>query len=100
MHDLTAFERDLLWVIAGFEDPPIGLRVKERTGEYYGAEINHGRLYPALDRLADRELIDKSQRNKRSNTYTLTTAGKNALAGRLDWQQEQNDAILAVVGDE
>lgn len=99
MHELTAFERDLLWVIAGFDDPPVGLRVKERTGEYYDAEINHGRLYPALDRLADRGLIDKGSLDDRSNLYTLTEAGKNVLARRLDWQRAQDETIAQVVGD-
>lgn len=99
MHDLTAFERDLMWVIAGFDDPPIGLRIKEQTGDYYGEEINHGRLYPSLDKLADRDLIDKTAANKRANHYELTADGKTALARRLDWEQDQTEEIRQVVDD-
>ena len=34
MHDLTGFQRDLLYVIAGREDPH-GLAIKEELESYY-----------------------------------------------------------------
>ncbi|NIS30845.1 MAG: PadR family transcriptional regulator, partial [Actinobacteria bacterium] len=40
----TGFQRDLLYVVAGLEDPK-GLAVKAELDDYYGSEINHGRLY-------------------------------------------------------
>jgi len=48
MHDLTGFQRDLLYVIAGLGEPK-GLAIKEELGEYYEAPLNHGRPYPNLD---------------------------------------------------
>ncbi len=45
MHDLTGFQRDILYIIAGIEEPH-GLAVKAELDDYYEQEINHGRLYP------------------------------------------------------
>ena len=56
MHDLTGFQRDLLYVIAGRDDPH-GLAIKEELEEYYESEIHHGRLYPNLDALVDKGLV-------------------------------------------
>ncbi|MDL0145688.1 helix-turn-helix transcriptional regulator, partial [Halobacterium salinarum] len=50
MHDLTGFQRDLLYVIGGLNEPH-GLAVKAEMEEYYESEIHHGRLYPNLDTL-------------------------------------------------
>ena len=51
MDDLTAFQRDLLYVIAGLENgtPPHGLAIKDSLEVDYSGEIHHGRLYPNLD---------------------------------------------------
>lgn len=35
MYDMTAFQRDLLYVIAGLEEPH-GLEIKRELGRYYG----------------------------------------------------------------
>ena len=55
MYDLTSFQRDLLYVIAGL-DSPHGLAVKDELDDYYEKEIHHGRLYPNLDTLVDKGL--------------------------------------------
>ena len=57
MDDLIGFQRDLLYVIAG-ADQPSGQGVKEEIETDYNAEINHGRLYPNLDTLVNKELIE------------------------------------------
>jgi DNA-binding PadR family transcriptional regulator len=43
MHDLTGFQRDLLYTIAGQEEPH-GLAIKDELEDYYETEIHHGRL--------------------------------------------------------
>lgn len=58
MHDLTGFQRDLLYVVAGLVEPH-GLAIKEELEEVYQQEIHHGRLYPNLDTIVDKGLIDK-----------------------------------------
>ena len=44
MDDLTGFQRDLLYVLAGLETPH-GLALKDELETYYEKEIHHGRLY-------------------------------------------------------
>jgi DNA-binding PadR family transcriptional regulator len=70
MFDLTGFQRDLLYVVAS-DDGQHGLAIKDRMETYYEAEINHARLYPNLDTLAEKGLIEKSQRDERTNEYDL-----------------------------
>lgn len=81
---LTAFQRDLLHALDRC-GPSKGLTVKRAVGEYYGEEVNHGRLYPNLDALADADLIAKREVDGRTNEYALTDAGEQALAAREAW---------------
>ena len=85
MHDLTGFQRDLLYVIAGHEEPH-GLAVKADLDDYYGAEINHGRLYPNLDTLVEKGLVEKGRLDDRTNAYTLTRRGRREIAARREWE--------------
>lgn len=87
MHDLTGFQRDILYIIAG-KEAPHGLAVKEELGEYYEQEINHGRLYPNLDSLVDKGLIEKGEKDRRTNVYTMTNRGRRELEARKEWQQQ------------
>jgi len=85
MYDLTAFQRDLLYVISGL-DRPHGLLVKEELESYYDEEINHGRLYPNLDALVQKGLVEKGQQDRRTNYYQLTRRGRRELDARRDWE--------------
>jgi len=60
MYDLTGFQCDLLYTIAG-QDEPHGLALKEELEQYYEGEIHHGRLYPNLDTLVDKGLVEKGE---------------------------------------
>ncbi|UTF56015.1 PadR family transcriptional regulator [Natronosalvus rutilus] len=83
MIDLTAFQQNCVLVIASSErqhgDIPHGLAVKEALEQIYGKEVNHGRLYPNLDALVDRGLVEKTERDKRTNAYSLTQKGAEAI---------------------
>lgn len=83
-HDLTAFQQTILTVLA--EEAQYGLAIKGELEEYYGSEVNHGRLYPNLDELVERDLIAKSELDKRTNEYELTTEGYELLLGELNWE--------------
>ena len=87
MHDLTGFQRDLLVVIAGLDEPH-GLAIKEELEEYYESEVNHGRLYPNLDELVDKGLVKKGKKDRRTNAYYLTTRGERELDARQEWEAE------------
>ncbi|WP_226043299.1 helix-turn-helix transcriptional regulator [Natrinema sp. DC36] len=46
--------------IAG-QDEPHGLAIKDELDKYYETEIHHGRLYPNLDEVVDKGLVEKVQ---------------------------------------
>jgi DNA-binding PadR family transcriptional regulator len=87
MHDLTSFQRDLLYTIVG-QDEPYGLAIKEELEEYYGKEIHHSRLYPNLDALVDKGLVEKGEIDRRTNDYTVTNRGRRELEARRDWEND------------
>jgi DNA-binding PadR family transcriptional regulator len=82
--DLTAFQLNTLAILA--EESRYGLAIKRELEEYYGTEVNHGRLYPNLDDLVEDGLVEKSELDKRTNEYALTEAGYDALLNRFEWQ--------------
>lgn len=88
MHDLTGFQRDLLFAIAGL-DKPHGIAVKEELEEYYGREVRHGRLYPNLDTLVNKGLVEKGQKDRRTNEYVLHDQGREEIETRLSWEIER-----------
>ncbi|EMA09618.1 MULTISPECIES: PadR family transcriptional regulator [Haloarcula] len=94
MFDLTSFQRDLLYVVYGL-DGPHGLAIKEEMEEYYEGEIHHGRLYPSLDTLADKGLIEKAQKDRRTNIYSVTRRGEREIAARNEWEQQYGTSELS-----
>jgi len=90
MFDLTGFQRDLLYVIAS-DDGQHGLAIKDDMETYYEAEINHGRLYPNLDALIEKGLIEKSKQDGRTNAYDLTARGTREIEARMEWEQQYVD---------
>jgi DNA-binding PadR family transcriptional regulator len=95
MYDLTGFQRDLLYVIAG-KDEPHGLAIKEELESYYEKEIHHGRLYPNLDTLVDKGLVDKGQRDRRTNYYALTNRGRREIEARRKWEADHLDDEISI----
>ncbi|MDF9745044.1 PadR family transcriptional regulator [Natrinema salsiterrestre] len=96
MHDLTGFQRDLLYVIVG-QDQPHGLAIKAELEDYYDQEIHHGRLYPNLDDLVNKGLVEKGELDRRTNYYAETQRGHRELEARRDWEQQylEDSEILA-----
>lgn len=86
MDDLTAFQRDLLYAIAG-ADRPSGQTVGSELQEYYDSDINHGRLYSNLDTVVDEGLVEKGELDRRTNYYALTDAGADAIQERRAWEE-------------
>jgi len=99
MIDLTAFQQLILLDVSIRErqngESPHGLAIKSDLEEMYGEEVNHGRLYPNLDDLVDAGLLNKSERDKRTNEYSLTEQGASAisdLAGLIHVAQGKDGA--------
>ena len=91
MDNLTAFQRDLLYVIAGLDEPH-GLAIRDELENYYEKEVHHGRLYPNLDTLVNNGLVEKGRHDNRTNSYTLNRRGQQQIKARRDWEQEYLDA--------
>lgn len=81
--DLTAFQQNILTILS--EEAMYGLAIKRELESYYGAEVNHGRLYPNLDDLVELDLVEKSELDKRTNQYELTEKGRDAVLDSLEW---------------
>lgn len=87
MFDLTGFQRDLLYVIAG-HDQPSGQSVA-RELENYVSNVNHGRLYPNLDELVERSYVEKGRIDQRTNCYMITEKGEDTIRTRERWEEQQ-----------
>lgn len=88
MRELSGFQRDVLYVIAGLDEPN-GLAIKDELEEYYETSIDRGQLYPNLDSLAEDGLIEKNQQTKRRNAYVLTAKGRREIEIRREWEDKQ-----------
>ena len=84
--DLHAFERDLLYAVRALErdDPPKGLALKRELEDDYGEQVNHSRLYQNLDALVERGLLEKSQKDGRTNEYATTATARAMLERRTE----------------
>lgn len=94
MRGLTAFQRDILHVLAGVGECH-GQTVKEEIEDYYGEEVYKGRLYPNIDELVDRGLVEKTESvptegesDYRGNAYSLTETGFGVLDRRNRWERQ------------
>ncbi|WP_423745131.1 helix-turn-helix transcriptional regulator (plasmid) [Haladaptatus sp. SPP-AMP-3] len=79
--DLHAFKRDILYAIRALErdEPPKGLTVKRVLEDDYSTGINHSRLYQNLGQLVDAGLLEKGQKDERTNEYETTDATRRML---------------------
>jgi DNA-binding PadR family transcriptional regulator len=85
--ELTAFQGNILTILA--EEPMYGLAIKRELEDYYGTEVNHGRLYPNLDDLVEMGLVEKSELDKRTNQYELTEDGFDAVLDQMEWELDK-----------
>lgn len=86
MHQQTGFQRDLLFVLNGLEEPN-GQEIKSELERSQGRTIQHGRLYTNLDALVEEGYIKKGEQDGRSNRYVLTNRGEEILQDRFEWQR-------------
>lgn len=89
MFDLTAFQRDVLYVTAGL-DRPSGQRIKSELQKSID-RITHGRLYPNLDTLVEQGYLSQGQIDRRTNYYELTDQGESIIVDRRRWEDSYVD---------
>lgn len=85
---LTSFQQQILLAIADIRDEPYGLEIKKQLQIAREEEINHGRLYPNLNKLKDDGWIQKSKIDDRTNKYELTDKSREALHQYYEWVGE------------
>src|SRR6056297_1673646 len=88
MHELTGFQRDLLYGVAALEEPS-GLEIGRELAEYSSTEVNHGRLYPNLNDLIGEGLLSKEEKDGRTNLYGLTPRGIELIEERQQWEADK-----------
>ena len=86
MEDLSGFQRDLLYVNESIGKSS-GLEIKSVLDSHYDEEIDTSRLYPNLNELVERGLIDKGTIDGRTNSYTLSEEGRQTLAAQREWEE-------------
>jgi DNA-binding PadR family transcriptional regulator len=92
-YELTGFQRDLLYVIAGI-GPSSGQEIKHELESDFDFDINHGRLYPNLDTLINNSLVSKEPRDRRTNDYGLTEEGRQYIRTRRSWENKYVDTVV------
>ncbi|WP_089827822.1 PadR family transcriptional regulator [Halogranum amylolyticum] len=86
MFALSGFQRDLLVVASGLENPS-GQQLKGQFEDEMGTEVKDGRLYPNLDTLVEQGLLEKGQRDRRTNYYQVTENGSSTIQEYVEWMQ-------------
>lgn len=81
-------------MIAGLDEPH-GLAIKDELEAYYEKTINHGRLYPNLDTLGDKGLVEKGVIDRRTNSYAVSARGERELTARREWEAQYGAATVA-----
>ena len=80
---LTNFQTHILGILA--RGPEYGLGIKDSLEEHYAEDdINHGRLYPNLDDLVERGLVEKGEIDDRTNEYELTEKGLQTIEAHVE----------------
>jgi len=88
MNGLTGFQRDLLYVIVG-GDEPNGLEVRAEIDEYYEREIDRAHVYYNRDVLLEDGYIDYSERVGRGKRLKVTEKGFQSIVDRRHWEDDR-----------
>jgi PadR family transcriptional regulator PadR len=88
--------------LGSYHGQGIARTIQARSGDTL--IVDHGSLYPALQRLEDRGWIrggwGTSENNRRARFYTLTPAGRKQLAAQRSRWTRMVDSIELVWGPE
>jgi PadR family transcriptional regulator, regulatory protein PadR len=86
--------------LGSYHGQGIARQIKLRSGD--SLLVDHGSLYPALQRLEDREWIKGawgvSENNRRARFYTLTAAGRKQMSVERGRWERLVESIAMVLG--
>jgi PadR family transcriptional regulator PadR len=92
LDSVTGFQRDLLVVLCGFDEPK-GLTVQRELADYYGTDVSPARVYQNLDSLVEDGLVEKGTRDSRTNYYHITESGRALLGDCVDWKRKYTESL-------
>jgi DNA-binding PadR family transcriptional regulator len=81
---VRGFNREILYIIARLGNPK-GLAIKSELQQHFDEEINHGRVYPNLDTLAEKGLINVGEKDNRTKEYSLSEKGMRAIQNHYEY---------------
>lgn len=87
VHQMTAIQRDLLFVLNGMEKPH-GQDIKDELKRSQDRSLNDARVYTNLNELAERDLLAKGKKDGRTKEYELTEEGRQQLYARIKWERQ------------
>ena len=96
IRELSSFQRDVLFVVAGAESPS-GQEIKRELEATTMEMVLPGQLYPNLADLADRDLVEKHAKDGRTSAYELTEDGSTVLGELCRWQLRRIQADASPV---
>lgn len=88
VYDLRGFQRDLLFVVGGLDEPN-GREILEEMEDSLTDEVQPARLYTNLDELVEYGLVKKARKDGRTNLYELTEEGRTMIEARHEWERER-----------
>lgn len=89
MNVSTGIQRDLLYVIAGYEEAT-DLTLKRTLEDYYRTEIRRDRLCSNLDTLHEKGFVERIDHDEPSY-YALTDRGRREIEARREWESKYFD---------
>jgi DNA-binding transcriptional ArsR family regulator len=87
--------RDIMYILADFDEKgvePAGTDLIDEVSEIQ--TIHENNVYTSLSYLAGKGLVDKKERDGRTNAYSLTDAGYNVLRAKREWDDEHVGELL------
>jgi DNA-binding PadR family transcriptional regulator len=84
-HELTGFQRDLLFVVGGLSAAS-GKEIKKKLEETQDRKLLAGRIYSNLDTLVENGFVEKGEIDGRTNEYEITDKGVDEIQSRYQWQ--------------
>ncbi|ELZ75699.1 MULTISPECIES: helix-turn-helix transcriptional regulator [Haloferax] len=64
-----------------------GQTIKTELEKTQGRDLLTGRVYTNLNELVDKDLVHKGSKNGRTNEYSLTDEGREAVETRRRWEK-------------